>query len=103
MIQEFTKEVEKNEGVSVVKVYADWCMPCKMYTPAFEKVAESYKDKAKFYILNAGEKQELATEYEIKGVPTTMFFKDGAFYMLRVGVYDAEQLEAFIDMVIKGE
>lgn len=103
MIEEFSKEKLVDSGVIVVKGYADWCMPCKMYKPTFEKVAERYKDKASFYEIDLGNNQEFAQEYEVRGIPTTLFFKDGVYYMLRVGVYTEEQLEAFIDMVIKGE
>ncbi len=45
-------------GVVVVDFYADWCSPCRRFSPAFESVAEEFKDSVSFgkVNLNRGEK-----------------------------------------------
>lgn len=102
MVEKLNLEKLK-EGVVVVKMFAEWCMPCKQFAPVFEKTAGSYKDKAVFLEANIEEFKDFSTEYEIRSIPTILFFKDGEYYMMRTGAYTQEQLEAFIDMVIKGE
>jgi thioredoxin 1 len=61
----------------VVDFYAPWCGPCKMLAPVLEKVAAQSAGSMLFFKVNVDEAPELAERFEITGVPTLLFFKDG--------------------------
>jgi len=62
----------------VIKFYATWCGPCKVYAKTFDKVAEEYRDSVIFSSLNVEkEGKELAKKYNIQAIPTTVFIREG--------------------------
>jgi len=62
----------------VIKFYADWCGPCKLYAPIFEKVSEELKDQAEFVNVNIEKDTTgLAAEYKVQAIPTTVLVNEG--------------------------
>tara|TARA_Y100000389_G_C17125049_1_gene347385 strand:- start:13 stop:327 length:315 start_codon:yes stop_codon:yes gene_type:complete len=64
------------EGITILDFYADWCGPCKMYTPILEEFANE-NDNITIGKVNVDSNQELALKYGIRSIPTTIVFKDG--------------------------
>jgi thioredoxin len=60
----------------VIKFHAAWCGPCRMYAPAFDRVASNHSDIA-FQSVDIDENPQFAEEYGVRGVPTTVMIKDG--------------------------
>lgn len=87
----FEKEVKKHEGVVVADFWAEWCGPCKRYGPIFEEFAEGNKS-AKFVKINVEEAPEVAAEFGVQSIPTTIFFKDGEPVGREVGILSKELL-----------
>jgi thioredoxin len=73
----FDREVLQSDRPVVVDFYADWCGPCKMLAPAFERMAEENAGRVKFVKVNVDEENGLAARYGISGIPTLVFFKNG--------------------------
>ena len=73
----FEEQVLNSKGVVIVDFWADWCAPCKALAPILEKVAEKHEDSVKIAKLNVDENQDIAMRYQITGIPTVKFFKDG--------------------------
>ena len=67
---------ENQEKLIVVDFFADWCMPCVMMGPVFERLAEKNK-QAKFCKINVDDASKIAQDYEISSIPCIIFFKDG--------------------------
>ena len=87
------KLVRNSESLVVVDVYADWCGPCKSYAPIFEEVgAKNYKD-ANFVKLNLDNASGFANRFGIRGVPATLFFKNGKLLNQQGGLLNMSQLE----------
>ncbi len=93
---EFEREIIEKKGSAVIDCYADWCMPCKMYSIIFEQVATELSDKVPFYKLNVDAAPAVAHLFGIQGVPTTLLFKDGELVGRMVGVLTAEDLKTWI-------
>ena len=95
--KEFNKEVfeEKNQLV-VVDFWAPWCMPCKAYTPIFEKVA-SEVEGVKFAKANIDELEETTGNLNIMSVPTTALVKNGEVLDSRPGALTEDMLKDFIN------
>ena len=60
-----------------VCVYSPWCDLNNKVYPIVKKLAEKFKDKFKFYMLDIAKAQKIAQEYEIVRTPTLMFFRKG--------------------------
>ena len=81
----------------VIKFYADWCGPCKVYASTFSKVAESNKDKAEFINVNVDEDTEgLAAEYKVRSIPHTTIIKEDGSTLNKTGLLSESQLEELI-------
>ena len=74
------------QGVTVVDFWADWCMPCRMQGPIVESVATKMGDEVKVGKLNTDENPMTPGRFGITGIPTMIFFKDGAEAKRLVGV-----------------
>ncbi|NCO11203.1 thioredoxin [Candidatus Pacearchaeota archaeon CG_4_9_14_0_2_um_filter_39_13] len=64
------------KGNSIVDFYADWCGPCQIMKPHFEKASKEMKD-VKFGKVDVDANQDLAGRFQVMSIPTTIFFKDG--------------------------
>ena len=76
-VNNFDNEVIKNEGITVVDFFADWCGPCRKLSPILEEVEQELSGKVKFTKINTDENIEMAKKYQVSGLPTLMIFKNG--------------------------
>ena len=86
----FNKETFKqtlSEGkLMMVDFWAEWCGPCQMLGPVIESLAERYEGRVVVGKVNTDEEPELAIGYQVSGIPTVIFFKDGKEIDRKVGV-----------------
>jgi len=75
--ENFHKTIAATSTPAVVDVYAPWCGPCKMLSPVLEQLAVNYGGSIRFFKVNVDETPGLASRFEITGVPTLLFFKNG--------------------------
>ena len=96
----FDQEVIKASTVVMVDFWATWCGPCKIVAPVVEELAKEYEGKAKFAKVNTDENADLSTKYNIRGIPTLIFFKDGEVKDQIVGAVPKAQLKTKIDSLL---
>ena len=89
-----------SKGAVVVDFYADWCGPCKMMAPTFAEAAVAYAGKVVFAKLNIDTSREIAIENRVMGVPTLLFFKDGAVVDRVTGVIEKSTLYEKTDALL---
>jgi len=93
-------EVIKAQGLVMVDFWASWCAPCRIISPTVEDLSKEYAGKMKFLKLNTDESPDIASKYNIMGIPTLMFFKDGNKIDAIVGAIPKQQLKAKIDSLL---
>ena len=71
------KLVKVNKLV-LVDFWAEWCAPCKAFTPILEEISQE-NEKVQVAKVNLDENQDLAMKYSIRSIPT--------FYYLRMDNY----------------
>jgi thioredoxin 1 len=64
-------------SISLVDFWAPWCMPCKMMAPVLNEIAEESDARVQVCKVNVDEYQSLAVRYGIRGIPTTVLFRNG--------------------------
>ena len=77
-IAEFNEIVETyKDNLIVIDYWAEWCGPCKMFGPIFEQSQKEYKDKGVIFLkVNVDHNQQIAGQFNIMSIPTTMYIKN---------------------------
>lgn len=77
--------------MKIIKFYADWCGPCKVYAPIFEKVANSLN--ITYENINVDKDTTgLAAKYKVQGIPATVMIKEDGTFEKKVGLINEEKL-----------
>jgi thioredoxin 1 len=82
----------------VIKFYADWCGPCKVYGPNFERVKQELQsDEIIFTEINVEDDPEnLSGEYKVRGIPHTVLLENGVKVKEQSGRMPDQMLKEFI-------
>jgi len=96
----FDNHVVNNDIPVIVDFWAEWCGPCKMMAPAFEKTAASFPLKVRFAKVNTEAEQMLAGRFNIRSIPTTIAFKGNKEVDRVSGALSAEQLQQWVRQFI---
>lgn len=89
--QNFEQVVTENDMV-VVDFWAPWCAPCRTFAPAFEAASERHADVV-FAKVNTEVEQELAASFNIRSIPTLMFFRERVILYAEAGALPPPMLE----------
>lgn len=81
----------------LVDFWADWCSPCLMIAPVFEKVIPEYEGRVLLAKIDADENMKLAGHYKLRGFPTVLMFVDGEEVDRFGGSRPAQAIRDFID------
>jgi thioredoxin 2 len=73
----FDRVINETDVPILVDFYADWCGPCKMMAPAVETLARESVGRALVAKLDTDHAQRTASRYQIRGIPTSIVFKNG--------------------------
>jgi thioredoxin 1 len=92
----FGDEIESSVGLAMVDFWAEWCGPCRLVGPIVEELAVEYAETVKVGKLDVDANPGTAFRFNVRSIPSILFFKDGQLIDTVVGALPKSALEAKI-------
>ncbi|WP_142785913.1 thioredoxin [Changchengzhania lutea] len=80
----------------LIDFHANWCGPCKMLAPILKEVKHELDDSIKIIKIDVDKNQSLAAQYQVRGVPTMILFKNGKQLWRQSGVLQKNDIISVI-------
>lgn len=100
--KELIEKIDNGDNV-VVDFWAEFCGPCKVMKPSFDKVSKDYRESGsnvELYTLNLGKYRDLATKHGIRSVPTIKSFKGGKVFHSTIGLQTESQIKELVQNLL---
>ena len=96
----FQSEIADNSGLSMVDFWATWCGPCRIIAPFMEQLADEYSGQVKVGKLDVDANQRTAAQFNVRSIPTVLFFRNGQVVDQVVGAVPKPMLERKIQELL---
>jgi thioredoxin 2 len=80
----------------LVDVWAPWCGPCRMVSPALEQLAGEFAGRLKLVKVNADDSPGVSSQFEVQAIPTLVLLNRGKVVDKQVGAAPAAFLRSWL-------
>ncbi|QHT55265.1 thioredoxin [Cellulomonas sp. H30R-01] len=91
-------QVINENDIVLIDFWAEWCGPCKMFGPIYEKSSEEHPDVV-FAKVDTEAEQLIAAQLQISAIPTIMAFREGVPVYRQSGALPGPLLEKVVAAV----
>jgi thioredoxin 2 len=81
----------------LVDLWAPWCGPCRMVSPALEKLAHEFAGRVKLVKVNVDEAPELSRRFEAQSIPTLLLLDHGRTVARQIGAVPESALRKWLE------
>jgi thioredoxin 2 len=99
---DYAAVVEKSSVPVLVDLWAPWCGPCRMVSPALEQLATERAGSLKLVKVNIDKAPQIAQRLEVQAVPTLLITQDGKVLARRAGAAPVAALRMWVDDTLPG-
>lgn len=82
------EKIIKSEKPVLIDFFATWCGPCKVLGPILKEVKDNLGDRISIIKIDVDKNQQVASQYQVRGVPTMILFQNGKQLWRESGVLD---------------
>ncbi|MAE14422.1 MAG: thioredoxin [Crocinitomicaceae bacterium] len=82
------QEIIKGEIPVLVDFYAEWCAPCKTMNPILKNIKKQFGDELKIIKINIDNNQQVASKFQVRGIPTFILFKNNEVKWRQSGIIE---------------
>jgi thioredoxin 2 len=98
--QDFAEVAEAATVPVLVDLWAPWCGPCRMVSPALERIARDKAGQLKLVKVNVDASPAVAKRFAVQGIPTLLLLKGGEVVARQVGAAPDAVLREWLDQSI---
>jgi thioredoxin 2 len=100
---DFAEVVEKSPVPVLVDLWATWCGPCRMVSPALEKIAAVYAGRLKLVKVDVDRSPRLSQRFAVRAVPTLLIMRGDRVVSRQAGAAPVAALRAWVDDALAEE
>jgi len=97
---DFAEIVEKSSVPVLVDLWATWCGPCRMVSPALEQLAREHAGQIKLVKVDVDAAPRTAERFTVRAVPTLLVMDRGEVLARQSGAAPVPQLRTWLDQVL---
>jgi thioredoxin 2 len=98
----FAEVAEQSKVPVLVDLWAPWCGPCRMVSPALAQLATERAGSLKLVKVNVDESPRLQQRFGIQSIPTLMVLRGGKVIARQVGAAPADTLRSWLEQSLTG-
>jgi thioredoxin 2 len=95
--EEFSEVVEQARIPVVVDLWAEWCGPCRMVSPALEALARRFANRIKLVKVNVDHAPGLSRRFEVRSIPTLLLMRGKEVISRQIGADSEESLRRWLE------
>ncbi|MEY2458807.1 MAG: thioredoxin 2 [Acidimicrobiaceae bacterium] len=92
--------VEEASIPVLVDLWAPWCGPCHLVSPALEQLAKDFAGKVKLVKINVDESPAISQRFGVQGIPTLLVTRKGEVIARQTGAAPESTLRAWLEDVL---
>ncbi|BBE48764.1 MULTISPECIES: thioredoxin [Rhodococcus] len=97
---DFAEIVEKSSVPVLVDLWATWCGPCRMVSPALEQLAREHAGQIKLVKVDVDAAPRTAERFTVRAVPTLLVMDRGEVLARQSGAAPVPQLRTWLDQAL---
>ena len=101
--ENFQSEVLESTQPVLVDFWAEWCGACQALEPVIQEVAVDFEGRAKVGKLDVDDHNSIAMKYDIRSIPTLLFFQDGQIVDQVTGITPKKVIAEKLDYLLREE
>lgn len=97
---DFAEVVESSSVPVLVDLWATWCAPCRIISPALEQLAAKRAGQLKLVKVDVDTAPGVAQRFTVRAVPTLLLIHNGHLLARRAGAAPVAALERWLDKAL---